>query len=58
MDLHCPCGYMGHVDASFAYAYLCPQCKRLYEVGSHVTLHPVDSVDHECVVTDDSYDTD
>jgi len=38
IDLYCRCGYHGHVDADFFYAYQCPSCKCKYIVGQHVKL--------------------
>lgn len=42
IDMHCKCGYHGHLDSDFCYYYECPSCKTLYEVGSHVRLWEVD----------------
>lgn len=42
MDVHCRCGYLGHVDAEFCYYLKCPECGQVYEVGGHVKLYPVD----------------
>ena len=41
MDVHCKCGVMGHVDAEFAYFYLCPGCKQTFCVGQTVRLYPI-----------------
>jgi len=41
IDLHCACGYHGHVDADFFYFYECVQCKRRYAVGATVKLSEV-----------------
>lgn len=38
MDLHCTCGFMGHVDTDFFYFYECPACKKRYGVGQKVNL--------------------
>ena len=38
MDLHCPCGADGHVDASFAYFVRCPDCDTVYELGAQVIV--------------------
>lgn len=38
IDLHCPCGYHGHVDATFFYTYRCHGCKKVYAVGMNVAL--------------------
>ncbi len=44
MDLHCVCGFHGHVDGDFFYFYKC-QCGRVYEVGVHVPLLLVTDAD-------------
>lgn len=41
IDLHCSCGYHGHVDSAFFYYYKCPKCKQQYAVSSHVKLIPL-----------------
>lgn len=41
MDVHCTCGYSGHVDVEFFYYYECVGCKRRYAVGSTVKLTEV-----------------
>jgi len=38
MDMHCKCGYHGHMDTDFLYHYMCPKCERKYAVGSNVKL--------------------
>lgn len=38
IDLHCKCGYHGHIDGEFFYYYECPSCKTRYAVGQHVIL--------------------
>jgi len=38
IDLHCKCGYLGHVDAEFFYYYKCPKCSTKYAVGQNVKL--------------------
>lgn len=43
MDVHCRCGTMGHIDASFAYFYKCLKCGVLFAVGQTVRLYPMDS---------------
>lgn len=37
IDLYCPCGHHGHVDAEFFYTYRC-KCGVVYAVGSAVKL--------------------
>lgn len=38
MDVHCVCGYHGHVDDGFVYYVKCPACHRVYMVNGHVEL--------------------
>jgi hypothetical protein len=38
MDMHCKCGYHGHIDADFFYYYECPKCHKKYAVGQNVKL--------------------
>lgn len=38
MDLHCKCGYHGHVDTDFFYHYECPKCHAKYAVGQNIKL--------------------
>jgi hypothetical protein len=39
IDLHCKCGYHGHLDADFFfYHYKCPLCGTKYAVGTVVKL--------------------
>lgn len=38
MDVHCACGYLGHVDADFAYNVECPSCHRIYRCNGHIEL--------------------
>lgn len=42
MDVYCLCGEQMHVDTDFLYYVQCPHCERIYEVGGHVTLYPMD----------------
>lgn len=41
IDLHCTCGYHGHVDRDFFYFYQCPKCRQKYAVGQTVPLIPL-----------------
>lgn len=41
MDLHCSCGYHGHVDTDFFYFYECPKCHARYAVAQYVKLIPL-----------------
>ena len=38
IDLHCKCGYHGHVDTDFFYHYECPKCHTKYAVGQNIKL--------------------
>lgn len=38
MDVHCSCGELTHVDATFAYRIRCGACGRLWAVCSNVLL--------------------
>ncbi len=38
MDVHCECGYDGHVDGEFVYYWRCPSCKSLFALGANVRL--------------------
>lgn len=38
MDVHCVCGYFGHVDDDFVYYVKCPACHRVYMVNGYVEL--------------------
>lgn len=38
IDLHCECGFHGHVDGEFFYHWRCPKCDACYNVGQNVRL--------------------
>lgn len=38
IDLHCICGFHGHLDIDFLYYYECNECHRKYKVGDIVSL--------------------
>ena len=38
MDVHCKCGALAHVDASFAYHVRCEACDTVYFCNSHIEL--------------------
>jgi len=42
LDLHCVCGYHGHVDAEFAYGVQCYGCDRVYEMPHTFHIAPSD----------------
>lgn len=50
-DVHCECGFSGHVDGEFFYFFECPQCHQIWEVGTHVQIHKVDAVPDGTIVT-------
>lgn len=37
-DLHCSCGFLGHVDGAFCYYYECSQCGKKYALGMNIKL--------------------
>ena len=39
MDVHCLCGYHGHIDEDFVYFYKCPACEEVFAVGCTVKLY-------------------
>lgn len=42
LDLHCVCGYHGHLDDMFAYAVQCGGCDRVYEMPHTFHIPPGD----------------
>jgi hypothetical protein len=38
IDLHCVCGFDGHLDDSFLYRVHCPRCDRQFLVGQNIKL--------------------
>ncbi len=38
MDIHCDCGWLGHVDTTFLYFIRCPKCKTIYSCNGHIEL--------------------
>ena len=49
IDLHCKCGYHGHVDGEFFYYYKCPECQLLFAVGQNVKLIELNEEQRETV---------
>ena len=41
IDLHCSCGAFLHYDGDFLYFWRCPQCSRVWEMGTHVSMYEV-----------------
>lgn len=48
VDLHCICGYLGHIDSDFFYRYRCRECGRRYAVGQYVRL--IELTDEEAAI--------
>ena len=38
-DIHCSCGAHSHFDGDFMYFIRCPACRKVWEVGTHISLH-------------------
>jgi hypothetical protein len=53
MDIHCKCGDMFHIDASFAYFVKCPTCETVYMCNGHIELIEIDKEPDSCVVMPD-----
>lgn len=52
IDLHCPCGHLGHYDGEFFYFYRCPKCKKAYRVDDYVELSPLTPEEEESAAAD------
>ncbi len=50
MDIHCACGEMSHVDATFAYHVKCPHCGRIYFCNGNIELIELEQDPVDCVV--------
>ena len=55
-DMHCECGYHGHIDGMFAYCYECPNCGIRYQLNGHIKLHKLTKeegsyYDDGCLIT-------
>jgi hypothetical protein len=50
IDLYCECGEHCHYDGDFLYFFICPQCDRLWEVGTHVPIYEVSGAKREEVI--------
>ena len=46
IDVHCKCGWHGHVDAEFFYSFTCPGCGTVWAVGSVVRLVELTDPEH------------
>lgn len=51
MDIHCKCGELSHVDASFTYNVKCPSCGTVYMCNGHIELIELIEEPENCVVT-------
>ncbi len=40
-DIRCTCGDGGHFDGDFFYFFRCPNCGKVWEVGTHVAIYEV-----------------
>jgi hypothetical protein len=48
MDFYCDCGTDNHYDAEFAYFVRCSGCRRVFRVGTEVTMtETTDTRGHE-----------
>jgi len=50
MDIHCTCGYLGHVDGMFGYYVKCPECGQIYECDGHIRLRATDEKPEGCIL--------
>ncbi len=64
IDLHCECGALLHFDGDFLYYWVCPHCKRMWEMGTHIPMYEIppdrqaERLANACVVTDIEPDQD
>lgn len=54
MDIHCECGELSHIDASFTYNIKCPYCGRIYFCNGHIELIELKEEPHGGVIICDS----
>ena len=54
IDLYCPCGAMGHYNGGFLYAWKCPECQAVWEMGCEVRMRRA-AADAECIQNPDFY---
>lgn len=50
MDIQCPCGHLGHVDAEFAYHVKCAACGKVYFCNGHIELIEITKEPEHCVI--------
>ncbi len=57
MDIHCKCGYHGHIDVDFAYHVKCHKCGTVYMCSGFVEFIELKEEPDNCVVlTEDDED--
>ena len=47
IDIHCSCGYHGHIDDYFSYYYHCCGCGKKFALNPHIQLVELDHLDDE-----------
>lgn len=50
MDIHCTCGCLSHIDASFAYHVVCPACNQVYFCNGNIELIAIEEKPEHCTV--------
>lgn len=50
MDLHCKCGWHGHIDTDFFYYWKCSQCGTVYSCSGYVRMIELDEPNTEFVL--------
>lgn len=40
-EVRCECGYDGRFEGRFFYFFRCPDCGKVWEVGTHVAIYEV-----------------
>lgn len=53
IELTCPCGYDGHYDGFFLYAWRCPECRRVWVMPWHIEPHEASAEELEQVIIQD-----
>lgn len=38
IDVHCTCGHSSHWDRDFLYALKCPECARIWHLGTQIQM--------------------
>lgn len=52
MDIHCKCGVLSHLDASFAYHVKCHNCGTMYMCNGHIELIELEKEPHHIIDTE------